>query len=143
MNRRPSRRRSGWSAFSGAARIGLVVLSVLILVVGAAFTAANILPATNVDDQTLPDRPVVPTPPSECSGITTTNTVSGTGVVAGTDQNDWLIGSEAIDTLSGFGGDDCIEGRDGADVIEGGLGNDVCIGGPGIDTFVGCETQIQ
>lgn len=126
-----------------AARIGLTLFAVLVLVAGAAFTAANVVPETNVDDQTFTQLPEVPTPPGECSGITTTTNVSGTGVIAGSTGNDWLIGSEAIDTMDGLAGDDCIEGKGEADVIHGGLGNDVCIGGPGVDTFVGCETQIQ
>ena len=126
-----------------AARIGLTLFAALVLVAGAAFTAANVVPETNVDDQNIAQLPEVPTPPGECSGITTTSTVSGTGVIAGSVGNDWLIGSEAIDTMDGLAGDDCIEGRGEADIISGGLGNDVCIGGPGVDTFVGCETQIQ
>lgn len=141
--KRRRRRQGGWSALSTLARVLLAAFAILVLAVGAAFTAANLVPATNVDDQTLPDRPVVPTFPSQCSGITTTNTVSGTGVLAGTAENDWLIGSDAVDTMSGLTGDDCIEGKGEADVIEGGLGNDVCIGGGGNDTFVGCETEIQ
>ncbi len=138
MRRRASSR-SGLTAL----RVGLALLAVLILLVGAAFTAANIVPESNADDITLSDRPEVPSPPSECSSITTTNTVSGTGVIAGTADNDWLIGSDAVDTMSGLLGDDCIQGKDGADVIEGGLGNDVCVGGSGLDTFVGCETEVQ
>ena len=149
MKRRRPRRRSGWSALSTAARVALVAFATLVLVVGAAFTAANIVPPTNVDDQTLPDRPVVPSPPSECSGITTTNTISGSGVIVGTDGNDWIIGSDAIDTIDGLGGNDCIEGKGGDDIIDGGVnldltpGSDVCLGGAGTDTFASCETEIQ
>ena len=119
--------------------IGLV----LILGVGVAYTATNEVPLTRADDQTLDALPEVPSLPGECSGISTTNTLSGTGILTGTAANEWLIGSEAIDTMDGLAGDDCIEGKGEADVIHGGLGNDVCIGGPGVDTFVGCETEIQ
>ena len=141
-----TRRRRGPTdhfTWRGATRLTLLIFTLLVVGVGSAYTAANFVPATNVNDQSLPDRPATPTPPSECGGIATTNTVSGTVTVVGTDQNDWLIGSDVVDTLSGFGGDDCIEGKDGADVLEGGAGNDVCIGGPGIDVFFGCETELQ
>lgn len=121
----------------------LVLVGAIVLLVGVAFTAANLVPQTNVDDVTATDRPSISSPPPECDGISTTNTISGTGIIAGTSENDWIIGSEAIDTIDGLGGDDCIEGKESDDVITGGLGTDVCIGGGGNDTFVGCETEIQ
>lgn len=125
-----------------AVRIALAIPLVLILIVGAAFTAANDVP---VSDAGNPVQPIdaADLAPSECSGITITNSMSGTGVVVGTLENDWIAGSNLVDTIDGVAGDDCIEGHDEADVIDGGPGNDVCIGGLGNDTFVGCETEVQ
>lgn len=130
------------SAWTGA-RIALVLIALIVVLVGVAFTAANVIPQTNVADVTATDLPSVNSPPAECDGIVIANTISGTGAIAGTLGNDWIIGSEVIDTIDGLAGDDCIEGKGSDDVIDGGLGNDVCIGGGGNDTFVGCETEIQ
>lgn len=138
MKRRPRTRRRSLTPI----RVGLAIPLVLILIVGAAFTAANVVP---VSDAGNPVQPINPADlaPSECSGISIANTLSGTGLVTGTLQNDWIAGSAVIDTIDGLAGDDCLQGHGQADVITGGPGNDVCIGGAGIDTFVGCETQIQ
>lgn len=135
---RPKDRTSAWTG----ARVVLVLVAAIVFLVGAAFTAANLVPATRADDQSQPvDQNQLA--PAECDSVQIANTVSGTGIIAGTIDNDWIIGSEAIDTIDGLAGDDCIEGKESDDVITGGLGTDVCIGGGGNDTFVGCETEIQ
>ena len=81
--------------------------------------------------------------PVACTNGTPTNLVTGSGVFAGTTQNDLMLGGSAIDTIDGRQLNDCILGGSGDDVIDGFNGTDVCIGGPGTDTFVRCETSIQ
>lgn len=126
----------------------VVGFGVLVLVLGAAFTAANVVPPSGADDTTVPvDKSQLA--PSECDGIAITNTITGSGIITGTDGNDWIIGSDGIDTIDGLGGNDCIEAKGGDDVIDGGVnldltpGADVCLGGAGTDTFASCETEIQ
>lgn len=106
-------------------------------------TAANIVPDTRVSRNTL-------TPalsegvPAECSSISVTNLVTGSGSFSGTSGNDLVLASSGIDSPNAGGGNDCIVAGDGADVINCGTGTDVAIGGPGIDTFNNnCETKIQ
>lgn len=118
--------------------LGLLVVSSLVV----ALSASNSVPVTHAEDRTEPISPDV-LKPDACAGITLTNKLSGSGVVAGTLANDWIIASNSIDTITGLAGDDCIEARGEADVIDGGPGTDVCLGGGGVDTFVGCETEIQ
>lgn len=124
-------------------RVIVGTVGALSLVTAGAYTAANSVPPTNVDDQTLDVLPTPRTPPSECDGMTFDVTGTGTGVIAGSLGNDWIIGSDQADTISGLDGNDCIEGKAGGDIIDGGPGEDVCIGGDGTDTFLACETQIQ
>ncbi len=134
------RRREARAWTSG--KIVLTILGTVAFVVGAAFTAANVVPSTGAADEAHPvDRNQLA--PSECDQLNLTTTVSGSGVISGTLDNDWIVGSDGIDTVDGLAGDDCIEGKGGDDVIDGSLGNDVCIGGGGTDTFVGCETEYQ
>lgn len=137
------RRRRSSQPRGRSLRVILAVVGALSLVTAGAYTAANSVPPTNVDDQTLDVRPTPLAPPSECDGMTFAVTGSGSGVIAGSLGNDWIIGSDQTDTISGLDGADCIEGKGADDVIDGGLGNDVCLGGPGVDVFVGCETQVQ
>lgn len=142
MRRSSPRRRGRGSVWAGA-RVALVVVATTILLVGVAFTAANLVPPTNVDDVTTTDLPSISSPPPECDGFATANTISGTGLITGTMEKDWIIGSEAADTIEGLDGNDCIEGRGEGDIIDGGPGEDVCIGGDGADVFLGCETEVQ
>lgn len=126
----------------GSWRFAAIMVLALALATAVGLTVANVVNQSKASDTTTP-LVIEPTKPPECDGIVVTNTISGTGVIAGTLDNDWIIGSAAIDTIDGLAGDDCIEGKESDDVIDGGLGNDVCIGGGGNDTFVGCETEIQ
>jgi len=57
--------------------------------------------------------------------------------IGGTDNRDWLVGTELVDGLSGFGGDDTLEGMGGNDFILGGTGNDELSGGSGMDVLDG------
>lgn len=59
------------------------------------------------------------------------------GFIAGTDQDDVLIGSQCADDIEGGAGDDHIEGLAGDDVISGGAGNDIIWGGDGNDVIFG------
>ena len=133
------RRRLG----SSSLRLPIMAACALTIVAVGAYTGANNVEPSRAGDTSVP-LAIAPQLPSACSGTTPTNTISGlSGVIAGTVQADWIVGSDAIDTISGLAGDDCIQGEGSADVIDGGIGTDVCIGGAGIDTFVGCETEIQ
>ncbi|WP_448560508.1 calcium-binding protein [Trichothermofontia sp.] len=57
--------------------------------------------------------------------------------LAGTPDDDILIGTNLADTLSGLGGDDWLYGREGYDKLEGGSGNDVLYGEAGFDVLYG------
>jgi Ca2+-binding RTX toxin-like protein len=122
--------------------LAALLLLVLITVLGFAVTGTNTVPATHAGIHTQATGPN-DVKPSNCSGITVTARVSGSGLITGTAARALVLGSPAIDTTSGRAGNDCIHGGNGNDVIDGGLGTDVCIGGPGTDTFVSCETQVQ
>lgn len=122
--------------------LAALLLLVLITVLGFAVTGTNTVPATHAGIHTHATGPN-DVKPSNCSGITVTARVSGSGLITGTAASELVLGSTGIDTISGLAGNDCILGGDGNDVIDGGLGTDVCLGGPGTDTFVSCETQVQ
>ena len=72
-------------------------------------------------------------------------TITGSGVINGTPDNDVIVGSEGKDTITGNDGDDrvCSLGGDDHDVTA-----DYCSGGSGTDTFdlgpppAGCETAL-
>jgi Ca2+-binding RTX toxin-like protein len=119
-----------------------LLLLVLVTILGFAVTGTNAVPATHAG---ISSRATGPNDvkPTNCSGITVTARISGSGLITGTAASELVLGSAAIDTISGLDGNDCILGGDGNDVIDGGLGTDVCLGGPGTGTFVSCETQVQ
>lgn len=107
-------------------------------------SAANSVPATKADNDSraIATDDLKPTP--DCSAITVTNKVNGSGTFSGTNSADLITGSAGVDTISGLNGNDCILGGGGNDSLNGGGGTDVCIGGPGTDTFnASCETQTQ
>lgn len=81
--------------------------------------------------------------PSNCSAITLTTVLRGSGTVTGGASAELILAGTGIDNISGGSGSDCILGGAGNDVINGGAGTDVCIGGPGTDVFSLCETQVQ
>jgi Ca2+-binding RTX toxin-like protein len=107
-----------------------------------AFTAANVVPTTNVGTQGPTAITTQNLAPAACNGMGLTTLVTN-GV--GTLGNDLMLGTAGADALDGNKGDDCIVAGGGNDLnITGGNGVDVCIGGPGADTFANsCETQIQ
>jgi len=106
----------------------------------SAFAAGISVPPVNIDAQSS----TVSTndfKPSQCSGITLTNLVTGTGIITGTAGNDLILGSVNADTFDGLGGNDCILGGGGDDTITGGADVDICLGGPDNDVFLTCEVE--
>jgi Ca2+-binding RTX toxin-like protein len=57
------------------------------------------------------------------------------GPCTGTNDDDFMNGSDLADQISALGGDDFIGGNGGNDLIRGGEGADVSIGGPGTDVM--------
>jgi Ca2+-binding RTX toxin-like protein len=106
-------------------------------------SAANSVPATKANDNSRAITADTLKPTPDCSGITVTTKVNGTGTFSGTNNADLITGSAAIDTITGLNGNDCILGGGAADSLNGGGGTDVCIGGAGVDTFLNCETATQ
>ena len=126
-------------------RFVVILLVVLIIVsVGFAYAANNIVPITRLTDQsrTIDANALKP---AACSGINLNAIiVCAGGKCNGTNSDELIIGTNGYDDISGKNGDDCIIGGDGDDDIDGDNGTDVCSGGPGNDTFGNkCETQIQ
>lgn len=56
-------------------------------------------------------------------------------VIAGTNGNDTLFGTNKADSLVGHGGNDLLLGGLGDDRLDGKAGSDILIGGPGKDVF--------
>ncbi|WP_447983402.1 calcium-binding protein [Nitrospira sp. Nam74] len=56
--------------------------------------------------------------------------------LAGTFEDDVVLGTSATDRLNGFAGNDTLNSGAGNDVLNGGAGNDLLIGGSGDDTYV-------
>ena len=61
--------------------------------------------------------------------------VNVTHVVDGTEQGDFLHGSNGRDLINAGAGDDHLIGQDGNDILNGGTGNDWLEGGRGNDTY--------
>lgn len=75
-----------------------------------------------------------------------TPTMTGSGMIVGTDGDDVILGGDGNDVIQGRGGNDklCggggndqIGGGPGNDQVDGGAGNDALAGGPGDDTLLG------
>jgi len=118
----------------------LVILSVV-----SAFATNNIVPATQLTDQT---RIIDPNEikPAACSGLVLNDLlVCDGGVCNGSNKSELILGTPGIDKIQGKKGDDCVVGGGGVDEITGDQDIDVCIGGPDNDILdsVECETQIQ
>jgi len=142
--------------------IALFFVLVLLSVLGA-FTAANTVPNTRADKNSI-SVTANTIKPSECSEIALTNIVDIGAGETGTPANDLILGTNKDDKeIRGGAGDDCIlggkgnerqkpdkdwipgiYGEGGNDVLIGGPGNhDICDGGTGTDTFYSCETEID
>lgn len=61
----------------------------------------------------------------------------GISLIAGTINDDSLIGSESRDLIRGYSGNDTLDGVTGNDTVIGGYGNDVVIGSDGADKLYG------
>jgi Ca2+-binding RTX toxin-like protein len=119
-------------------RTAVAVSLGLLLVVGVASTATNVIEASRAGQQ---NRPITANDlkPPECAALDLQEIrvvgrkggAGGAGLVLGTSGNDRIIGG---------GGSDCIVGGAGNDDINAGGGADVCIGGAGADTFKNCDT---
>jgi Ca2+-binding RTX toxin-like protein len=129
-------------------RVGLLALvGVLLGSLITALAATNIVPVTRAGHNLL-SIGANDLKPADCSGITVTTVLSGSGTIIGSGASELVLGGSAADTITAGGGDDCILGGGGNDSIQGQSGTDVCIGGPGTDSFGilglgGCEVEIQ
>ncbi len=118
------------------------VFAVIVVTSMTAIAAANTVPPSQVDDQSVSYN-VNHLKPSACSGIVLSNLVTGSGTLTGSADNDLIIASSGADVIDGAGGNDCILGGGGVDTITGGEGNDVCLGGADVDSFITCESEVQ
>ncbi len=64
-------------------------------------------------------------------------TISGSGLLRGTEGPDVICGSPRSDRLEGLGGDDQLIGLGGDDQVYGGAGDDALFGGTGNDVLAG------
>ena len=108
------------------ARRGRRLLAVLLaasvglgFVTTRAFTAANVVPVTNISQFTQAITPAQ-LEPAECSnaGVTVTTIVAGSGAVTSTASNQLVLGSSGVDTLS-----------------DNSFATDCMVGGASVDTF--------
>lgn len=120
-------------------RRAVFLCGVLLLFVGVAMTAANVVSSSRAGEATATvDANALK--PAACAALNLTSITLG----AGGGGNSLILGTPGKDNLNGGAGDDCIVGGAGDDRIKGKAGIDVCIGGPGNDSFdATCETQIQ
>jgi hypothetical protein len=109
--------------------LALIVTGLLAFATTEAFTAANVVPATNISQFTKTIA-VVDLEPSECKAtITATSIVAGAGTLTSTAANQLVLGSSGSDTLSdGGSGSACMVGGGAADTFAGvNGGGDLCI----------------
>jgi Ca2+-binding RTX toxin-like protein len=137
---------------------GIFLIALIAVNVASAFAAANSVPATRLDDDTLPIT-ANDLKPSECAALNLTtivvagNGTAGNDLILGTAGNDSLRGSDGDDCIVGGGGDDTLDGQKGNDIVLGQDGNDslkgsqdtdICDGGAGTDSgHKSCETEIN
>lgn len=122
----------------------LVATFVVVLSVGVAITATNVVPVSRADSPSGGAPTANQLKPAQCAALSLSVVRVVSGTFTGTAAAELIIGSSGVDTLRGGNGDDCILGGSGNDSLRGDGGTDVCIGGPGTDTFHStCETQIQ
>jgi Ca2+-binding RTX toxin-like protein len=134
----------------------LVMLAACGLLIWGSFgalAAANTVDPSSADDLTLAFEP--PEQEADCG------TITGAGLVIGTNGPDLLFGGNSRDCVVGLGGpdilyggnqsdivlggpgDDILFGDNSADHLDGGPGFDICYGGNSTDTFVNCEIWVQ
>ena len=66
---------------------------------------------------------------------------SNASLIAGTSENDVLIGQGGLNAIYGFDGNDSLSGAGGADTLDGGNGNDTLVGGTGNDSLLGGDGE--
>ncbi|MDR6759816.1 Ca2+-binding RTX toxin-like protein, partial [Mycoplana sp. BE70] len=71
---------------------------------------------------------------SQAVTITVTDVLE---VIAGSGDDDTLVGGVGDDAIDAGGGDDKLDGGEGDDILRGGAGNDILRGGLGFDILVG------
>ena len=118
------------------------VFAALVLFLGVASTATNIVPSSSADSSQAGRPTANQLKPPACAALdlqaVSTNGSGGGGL------STLILGTPGNDNLVGASGNDCIVGSGGDDRLNGNAGTDVCIGGAGNDTFhQSCETQIQ
>ena len=137
---------------------GIFLIALIAVNVASAFAAANSVPASRLDDDSIPITANA-LKPAECAALNLTNIdVAGNGtagndLILGTAGNDSLRGSDGDDCIVGGGGDDTLDGQKGNDIVLGQGGNDslkgsqdtdICDGGAGTDSgHKSCETEIN
>lgn len=110
-------------------------LAVLVsLSVGAAFSAANSIPASRAEDynEVIAVNSLKPT---ECASLNLTSKIAHPASANG--SANLVLGTTGADTISSLGGTDCIVGRGENDTLQGGAGVDILLGGTGNDTLFG------
>lgn len=117
---------------------GIFLIALIAVSTASAFAAANSVPATRLDDDTLPIT-ANNLKPSACSSLNLTNIVVIAGNGNGTNANDLILGSSGSDNLRGSDGDDCIVGGSGDDSLDGQKGNDILLGQDGNDSLKGSQ----
>jgi Ca2+-binding RTX toxin-like protein len=127
--------------------LALIIL-LLFLLAGAvnAFTAANTVSESFLDDQTTSITPN-DLKPNECNGITVAGIIDLGAGNSPTGNNDLVLGTTGGDSVDSLGGNDCVLGGGGNDRrfflfipipgLAGGPGDDVILGGPGNDALGG------
>jgi Ca2+-binding RTX toxin-like protein len=107
--------------------LSLVATAGLAFSTTQAFTAANVVPATNIGQIAQAITPAN-LEPSECRGsITVTSVVAGSGTVTATAANQLVLGSSGVDTLTDAIGPACMVGGAGSDSFSGKNISDLCI----------------
>jgi Ca2+-binding RTX toxin-like protein len=121
----------------------LLLLAWLVLFLGIATTATNVIASSRVGAGVGPQPTANQLKPPACAALNL-NAISVGGGGGGGNLSTLILGTPGNDNLVGASGNDCIVGGAGDDRLNGNSGTDVCIGGPGTDTFhQSCETQIQ
>jgi Ca2+-binding RTX toxin-like protein len=122
------------------ARLLLVVAS-LVLFLGVAATATNVVPQSNAGSGSGSAPTANQLKPPECAALDLNAISTGGG---GGNLSTLILGTAGNDNLVGASGNDCLVGGAGNDRLNGNSGTDVCVGGPGNDLFhPSCETAIQ
>jgi hypothetical protein len=122
-------------------RAGMLAFA-LVLLVGFAVTATNVVPATRAGSSSVGPATANQLKPDACSSLTLTGIRVGSGTFSDSNAAHLVLGSAGVDSIRGQGGSDCILGGSGT-LRCARRRTDVCIGGPGGHVPRHRETQIQ